>query len=71
MSAMIDDLEASGDALRERQRGDRRALVSLTERGRETLSHARRIVDEVEAEIFAPLSGDERELLRALLARLI
>lgn len=72
MSAMIADLEASGAVVRERQRGDRRAdALSLTEQGRETLGHARRIADEVEAEIFSPLSQEERELLRALLARLI
>jgi DNA-binding MarR family transcriptional regulator len=72
MVTLVDELEASGDVRRERQRGDRRAYsLSLTEQGRETLERARAIADEVEAEIFSGLSPEEREQLRALLARLI
>ncbi len=72
MVALVDELERSGDVLRERHPDDRRAYaLSLTPQGRETLGHARRIADEVEAEIFSPLSPEEREQLRALLSRLI
>ncbi len=72
MVALVDELEASGDVRRERHPEDRRAYsLSLTEQGRETLGHGRRIADEVEAEIFSGLSSEEREQLRALLARLI
>ncbi len=72
MVALVDELEASGDVRRERHPEDRRAYsLSLTEQGRETLKRARRIADEVEAEICSGLSGEERETLRALLARLI
>ena len=72
MVALIDELEASGDVRRERHPDDRRAyLLFLTEQGKSTLARARQIADEVEADIFSSLSGEERETLRVLLARLI
>lgn len=72
MVALVDELEASGDAKRERHPEDRRAyLIGLTEQGQVTLAKARHIADEVEGEIFSALSDEEREQLRELLTRLI
>jgi DNA-binding MarR family transcriptional regulator len=51
---------------------DRRAhAVTLTPRGLEVLEEATELVDETEAHFFAPLSGDEREQLRALLLKIL
>ncbi len=72
MVALVDELEDSGDAKRERHPDDRRTyLVGLTDQGRATLAKATSIADEVEREIFSALSEAEREQLRRLLTRLI
>jgi len=72
MTAMVDELEARDYVRREKHPADRRAyLVTLTAHGKQTLDRVRRVADETEAEVLSPLSPDELETLRALLARLV
>ncbi|MGW0767402.1 MarR family winged helix-turn-helix transcriptional regulator [Streptomyces sp. NPDC002676] len=68
---LADDLEDAG--LLERRRGpDRRSFaLYLTERGVAQLWQLRRLIDLVQEEFLAPLSGDEREELRELLLRVL
>ena len=68
--AMIDELEKEGLLIRPRDPADRRRyLLELTDKGRLRLEQARRRALEAELELLSPLSGREREQLRALLAR--
>ena len=68
--AMIDDLEGAGLLIRPRDPADRRRyLLELTDKGRLRLERARRMALEAELELLSPLSRQERETLRSLLAR--
>ena len=68
---LLDDLEADGLIVRPRDPTDRRRhLVGLTSSGETRLVQAKRAVAQAEHDFLAPLSGDEREQLYALLERL-
>ena len=68
---LLDDLQAQGMILRERDPQDRRAhLVTLTERGREVLVQSTEMVRRTNEEVLSPLSSEERAQLHALLSRL-
>jgi DNA-binding MarR family transcriptional regulator len=72
MVAIIDDMTRLGFVERARHPDDRRAYaVTLTEDGREALKQAIQTVNEVEAEVFAPLSMEEREQMRVLLQKIL
>lgn len=72
MVGLVDDLMHAGLVERARHPEDRRAhAVTLTDRGREALEQATKMVDETEADFFAPLSVDEREQLRTLLLKIL
>src|SRR5579875_784718 len=60
--ALVDDLEQLGYVKRSRNRSDRRRHdLLLTAAGRRNLAAAHRVADEVEAEIFSPLTAAERD----------
>jgi DNA-binding MarR family transcriptional regulator len=68
--SVIDDLEAQGLVERRRDANDRRRYaIHLTRAGKTKLSRAREAVKLRADELLAPLSGDERETLHDLLAR--
>jgi DNA-binding MarR family transcriptional regulator len=72
MVAIIDDMTRLNFVERARHPDDRRAYaVTLTQSGREALKQAIQTVNEVEAEVFAPLSMEEREQLRILLQKIL
>ncbi|MEV4391984.1 MarR family transcriptional regulator [Nonomuraea sp. NPDC049607] len=48
----------------------RRNVISMTERGRDRLTRLDALVDTVQDELLAPLTGPERDQLTGLLARL-
>ncbi len=65
---LLNPLEADGLVTRRRDAGDRRRhLVTLTPAGERRLAAAARAQREVEDELFAGLTGEQREQLRALL----
>jgi DNA-binding MarR family transcriptional regulator len=71
MVAVIDELEARGIAERRPDPGDRRArTIFLTEQGTETLLRIRKLTGQLQRELFAPLSTEERHTLHALLRKL-
>jgi DNA-binding MarR family transcriptional regulator len=71
MVAVIDELERIGLAERRPHPVDRRArTIFLTEAGVETLARAKRLVAELQRELFAPLSAEEGRTLHALLRKL-
>jgi DNA-binding MarR family transcriptional regulator len=68
---VLDELERRGLIERRRDPADRRRhLVSLTADGKRALTRLRTVAKRLEDEFFEPLSPDERETLRTLLARL-
>jgi MarR family transcriptional regulator, lower aerobic nicotinate degradation pathway regulator len=68
MVTLIDELEAAGLAKRRRRPGDRRAWeVAITAKGRRTLERARRLVAQVEDDVLAGLSAEQRRHLLTLL----
>jgi DNA-binding MarR family transcriptional regulator len=71
MVGLIDDLETRGLVERHRHPEDRRAYaIHLTPAARELLPEAGKVADEQERVLLAGLDESDRELLRALLARL-
>jgi DNA-binding MarR family transcriptional regulator len=72
MVALIDDLEDDGLCARSRDPRDRRRhVVTLTAKGRRVLERSRKIVHEVEEEVFATLTAAEREQLGGLMDRVM
>ena len=69
---MLNDLEAAGWVERRRDPADRRRhIVELTAEGAEAIERAERAIDQMEDEVLGPLSAEERETLRELMARTI
>jgi DNA-binding MarR family transcriptional regulator len=69
---MLNDLEGSGYVERRRDPADRRRhIVAITDSGREALARADRAMESLEEEVLGALAPDERQALRALLARAI
>ena len=70
MVKLINHLEDAGLAKRRRRHGDRRAWeVSITPKGRCTLTRARRLAIEVEDEVLSGLGAADRRQLLTLLRR--
>jgi DNA-binding MarR family transcriptional regulator len=71
MVSTIDELEAKGLVERRRHPTDRRAhALHVTELGRVTLTHGRRLAKQTQKELLAPLSSEERQQLHELLLKL-
>jgi DNA-binding MarR family transcriptional regulator len=69
---MVDRLEDRGLLERRRRRDDRRSYgLHLTADGRRALPDVERTVAELHDQFLGPLSDDDRELLNALLRRLV
>ena len=70
MVSLIDQLESAGLARRRQSASDRRAReIVITPRGRRLLQRARGLISQVEDEVFAGLTADERHELLTLLRR--
>jgi MarR family transcriptional regulator for hemolysin len=70
MVSLVDQLEAAQLARRRPSATDRRAReVTITPKGRRLLQKARRLISQVEDEILAGLTADERRELLGLLRR--
>ncbi len=68
---LLDELEKQGFVERRRDPNDRRChSVSLTSAGKEALGQMRSILKQVEEDLLAPLDGDQRTALHALLLEL-
>lgn len=71
MTYLLDDLERAGLVERRPDPADRRARrILLTDAGRVRLGELEGALQRVEEELLAPLDGQERQILRGLLARL-
>ena len=69
---LLNDLESKGYVERRRDPADRRRhIVELTAEGAEAIERAERAIDQMEDEVLGPLSAEERETLRELMARTI
>jgi DNA-binding MarR family transcriptional regulator len=67
---LLNELESDGCVRRLRDPDDRRRhLVELTDGGRRALERGERAMESVEDDVLGALADDERETLRALLAR--
>jgi DNA-binding MarR family transcriptional regulator len=72
MVSTIDELEEQGLVERRPHPTDRRAhAIHITERGLTVLAEGRKLAAGSEEELLAPLDRSERELLHALLLRLV
>jgi MarR family transcriptional regulator, transcriptional regulator for hemolysin len=70
MVSLIDQLESAGLAKRRPSATDRRAReVAITPKGRRLLERARGLIAQVEGEVLAGLTGEQRDQLLALLRR--
>ena len=70
MVALIDELESAGLARRRPSPTDRRAReIAITSKGRRLLQRARGLISQVEDDVLAGLTTDERGELLALLRR--
>ncbi len=70
MVSLIDQLESAGLAKRRPSATDRRAReIAITPKGRRLLQRARRMVSQVEDEVLAALTAEERRELETLLRR--
>ncbi len=69
---LLNDIEAHGWAHRRRDPEDRRRhVVDITPAGLAALERADAALDGLEDDVLAPLSAEERETLRDLLARVL
>ena len=69
---MLNDLENEGYVERRRDPADRRRhIVEITPEGRRALKRAEAALNGVEDQVLGPLSPQERETLRSLLARAV
>ena len=67
---LLNELEGSGFATRQRDPTDRRRhIVELTEAGRRALEHAEQAQQTIEGDVLGALSASERATLRDLLSR--
>lgn len=72
MVELIDDLEAKGVVVRQRNPTDRRAyLIQLTPKGRTVQKRASKEFDAAADEFFSPLKPGERRVLGEMMRRLI
>src|SRR5262249_34577973 len=70
MVTLIDQLESGGLAKRRPSAADRRAReIAITQKGRRVLQRARRLISQMEDEVLAGLTAEERSQLLALLRR--
>src|SRR5689334_14532748 len=70
MVSLVDQLESAGLATRRPSATDRRAReIAITPKGRRLLKRARGLIAQVEDEVLAGLSAQERDDLLALLRR--
>jgi DNA-binding MarR family transcriptional regulator len=70
MVSLIDQLESAGLAKRRPSATDRRAReIAITPKGRRLLQRARRMISQVEDEVLAGLTAEERRELETLLRR--
>jgi DNA-binding MarR family transcriptional regulator len=70
MVSLIDELENAGLATRRPSATDRRAReIAITPKGRRLLQRARGVISQVEDEVLAGLSAEERDELLGLLRR--
>ena len=70
--ALVDSLERAKLAKRARSEVDRRAYrIELTQKGKRIATKATTLVNDVEENMFAPLSSSEQRHLRALSTRLL
>ena len=70
MVSLIDQLESEGLGKRRPSATDRRAReIAITPKGRQRLERARGLIAQVEDEVLAGLTADERSELLALLRR--
>ena len=68
--AVLNSLEDAGLIERSRDRADRRrAIIALSDAGRQLLADSDRALCHIDDEILAPLSPAERQTLNALLAK--
>ncbi|MBT2449083.1 winged helix-turn-helix transcriptional regulator [Streptomyces sp. ISL-43] len=68
---ILNDLEGGGLAERRRDPADRRRHnVAITDAGTDVLTRTNAALDAVELGLFAGLSGQDRDVLRGLLARI-
>jgi DNA-binding MarR family transcriptional regulator len=71
MVAVLDSLEHDGLVVRRRDPLDRRRhTVSITPAGRKQLRHLRAIAKQLEQELLAPLTPEDRETFHRLLVQL-
>jgi DNA-binding MarR family transcriptional regulator len=69
-SQLIDELESAGLGRRRPSATDRRAReIVITPKGRRLLQQARRLIAQVEDEVLAGLTAEDRRELLALLRR--
>jgi len=67
---LLNELEGSGYATRQRDPTDRRRhIVELTDAGRHALEHAEQAQQTIEGDVLGALSASERATLRDLLSR--
>src|SRR5450432_4903844 len=67
---LLNELEGSGLATRQRDPSDRRRhIVELTEAGRQALERAEQAQQTIEGDVLGALSASERATLRDLLSR--
>ncbi len=72
VSRLLETLEREGDVVRGRDPRDRRRqLVELTSRARRRLEVTDRQVAAASEEVLAPLTAEERRLLKSLLSKLV
>jgi MarR family transcriptional regulator, transcriptional regulator for hemolysin len=70
MVSLVDQLESAGLAERRPSATDRRAReIAITPKGRRLLQRARRMISQVEDEVLAGLTAEERRDLMTLLRR--